>query len=316
MSDENCKNVIIIGSGPAGYTAAIYTARALLNPFLITGFSFGGQLMTTSDIENFPGYVKGVAGSKMMSDLHEQAERFGTKFCLGDVIEIELTNYPYKVTVEDESKKLIQYTTKSIIVATGAKAIWLNAKGEDKLKGKGISTCATCDGAFFKDEEVVVVGGGDSAMEEALFLTKFATKVILIHRRNEFRASKIMIDKVMKNSKIQIKTPYIVSEWLVENDVIFDGAIIKNTETGLEEKVDCSGAFIAIGHTPCTDFLENKVELNKGGYVKIATDTTMTSVPGVFACGDVCDTRYKQAITAAGEGCKAAMDCEKWLEHH
>lgn len=302
--------VCIVGSGPAGYTAAIYTARANLNPLMFVGTTFGGQLMTTSDVENFPGYRDGICGPKLMEDLHAQAERFGMSYKVENVTNIETSSRPYKVTTCTGDT----YETWSVIIATGAQSIWLNAKNEEKAKGKGISTCATCDGAFFKDEQIIVVGGGDSAMEEANFLTRYASKVTLIHRRDDFRASKIMLDRARSNPKIHFITPHTVKEWLVNDNGTLNGAVIESVKDPEQTTtIKCTGAFIAIGHKPCTVFLNGIVELDNNGYI-VLKNHTETSVPGVFACGDVADTRYKQAITAAGEGCKAAMDCEKWLE--
>ena len=299
--------LIIIGSGPAGYTAAIYASRAMLEPILITGTFTGGQLMTTSDIENFPGYVTGVAGPVMMEQLHSQAERFGTKFISSDVLKVECSSNPFNLTLSDGTT----LQTKSIIVATGAQANWLNLPGENKLRGRGISTCAVCDGAFFKNEHLVVIGGGDSAMEEAIFLTKYASKVTIIHRRDEFKASKIMLERARSNNKIEWQLNSTVKAWITnqQGDLC---QVILDTSLG-EKKIDCGGAFIAIGHKPSVGFLNGQVETDKNGYI-LLKQNTMTSVPGIFACGDVTDTRYKQAITAAGEGCKAAMDLEEYID--
>lgn len=309
----NIENVVIIGSGPAGYTAAIYTARAMLKPLLITG-NTGGQLMTTTDIENYPGYTKGIDGPKLMDDMKLQAERFGTKY-LEDMVEsIKTENSPFIIRTKTNKDIL----TRSIIIASGATSIWLNAENEKSLRSKGISTCATCDGAFFKGEDLVVVGGGDSAMEEAIFLTKYANKVTIIHRRHKFRASKIMLDYAKYNKKIEWKTNFNIKKWLIDDNNELSGALLQNsTNPELKEEINCTGAFIAIGHTPNTKFLDGKVETNKDGYI-INKNHMMTSIPGIFSCGDVCESsqRYKQAITAAGEGCKAAMDCEKWLEEN
>jgi len=311
MSNKT-NNVIIIGSGPAGYTAAIYAARALLNPILITGNDKGGQLMTTSDIENYPGYIKGISGYELMETLHCQAERFGTQYVNDEVESIEITK-PFKVKT-----KRNEYFCHSIIVATGASALWLNLENEEFLRSNGISTCATCDGAFFSDENLIVVGGGDSAMEEATFLTRYAKKVTIVHRKDEFRASKIMLEKAQNNPKIEWKTNFFVSKWLIDSTKNLCGALLQNTkEPNIQETIDFTGAFIAIGHKPNTKFLNGQIETNSDGYI-INKEHTMTSVPGIFTCGDVCESsqRYKQAITAAGEGCRAAMDCEKWLEQN
>ena len=304
-----CNKVIIIGSGPAGYTAAIYAARAMLEPILVTGFQTGGQLMTTSDIENFPGYVTGVSGPEMMEQLHKQAERFGTTFVSSDVLNVDSFSTPFNVTLSNGN--ILQ--TKSIIIATGAQAIWLNLPGENKLRGRGISTCAVCDGAFFKNQHLLVIGGGDSAMEEATFLTKYASKVTIIHRRDEFKASKIMLERARSNNKIEWQLNSTVKAWIANTEGDLCQAIL-GTKDG-DKKIDCGGAFIAIGHKPSVDFLNGQLETDENGYI-ILKQHTMTSIPGIFACGDVADTRYKQAITAASEGCKAAMDCEKWLEEN
>lgn len=301
------RNVIIIGSGPAGYTAGLYTARALLDPLMFAGYMSGGQLMLTSDVENFPGYPEGIAGPEMMMQLREQAERFGLTVQDKNVERVDLSSRPYKVYVEGE-----EFLTDSIIVSTGAESIWLDAEGEAEQKGRGISTCATCDGAFFRDEEVIVIGGGDSAMEEATFLTRFAKKVTLIHRRDVFKASKVMYERAANHEKIEIKTFRSVKKWL-SNDAGLTGAVLVDPRDGSEEEISCTGAFIAIGHKPITSFLEEQVEVDDHGYI-IHKEHTMTSVPGVFAAGDVVDTRYKQAITAAGMGCQAAIDVERWLE--
>jgi thioredoxin reductase (NADPH) len=299
--------VIIIGSGPSGYTAAIYTGRAMLNPVLITGSTFGGQLMGTSDIENFPGFSSGISGPKLMEEFHKQAERFNTTFIIDDVISVNLTEQPFKVTTNKE-----ELLCESIIVATGSQAKWLDLEGEDKLKSNGISTCAVCDANFFKNEEIIVVGGGDSAMEEAIYLTKYASKVTIIHRRDVFSASKIMIERAKNNPKINFKVFKQVSKWLVNKERLY-GAILLDTKTNKEEEFNFSGAFICIGHKVSSDFIKGKVDMDENGYI-IRKTNTMTSVPGVFSAGDVSDTLYKQAISAAGEGCKAALDCEKWLE--
>ena len=300
-------NVIIIGSGPAGYTAGLYAARAMLNPLMFAGYMSGGQLMLTSDIENFPGYPQGIGGPEMMMQLREQSERFGLEVRDQNVESVDLSVQPYKVVVEGET-----FLTKAIIVSTGAESIWLNAPGEEEQKGRGISTCATCDGAFFRDEEVMVIGGGDSACEEATFLTRFASKVTLIHRRDVFKASTIMYDRAANHEKIEIKTFRQVKEWL-SNEKGLTGAVLEDPRDGSTESIQVTGAFIAIGHKPITGFLGDQVELDDEGYILHKTHR-MTSVEGVFAAGDVVDTRYKQAITAAGMGCQAAMDVEKWLE--
>ena len=301
------RNVIIIGSGPAGYTAGLYAGRAMLNPLMFAGYMSGGQLMLTSDIENFPGYPEGIGGPEMMMQLREQAERFGLEVEDRNVDEVDLSERPFKVVVEGET-----FLTHSIIVCTGAESLWLDAPGEAEQKGRGISTCATCDGAFFRDEHVLVIGGGDSACEEATFLTRFASKVTMIHRRDVFKASTIMYERAANHPRIEIKTFRQIKEWLSDEKGL-TGAVLENTQDGSTETIEATGAFIAIGHTPITDFLGGQVKTDENGYV-VHDQFTMTSVPGVFAAGDVVDTRYKQAITAAGMGCAAAMDVEKWLE--
>ena len=305
MSD--IRAVIIIGSGPAGYTAGLYAGRAMLKPIIFAGFSSGGQLMLTSDIENFPGYPEGIGGPEMMMELRAQADKFGCDIIDKNVDSVDLAERPFKVNVGNEV-----HLANSLIVTTGAEAIWLDAENEPLHKGRGISTCATCDGAFFRDKEVIVVGGGDSAMEEATFLTKFCSKVTIVHRREVFRSSQIMLDRAKANSKIDWKINYQVKSWL-GSDGNFEGATLVNTESGKEEDFSCDGAFIAIGHKPITNFLSGQVETDDQGYI-IWKENSMTSVPGVFAGGDVVDTRYRQAITAAGMGCMAAIDAERWLE--
>ena len=306
MTDE-VRNVIIIGSGPAGYTAGLYSARALLEPLMFAGYMSGGQLMLTSDIENFPGYPEGIGGPEMMIQLREQAEKFGLEVQDKNVERVDFSEKPFKIWVEGE-----EYRSKSVIICTGAESIWLGAEGEEEQKGRGISTCATCDGAFFREQEVLVIGGGDSAMEEATFLTRFASKVTLLHRRDVFKASKLMYERALNNPKIEIKTFRTVKSWL-SDETGLSGAILEDPRDGSTEEISCTGAFIAIGHKPITNFLEEQVETDDSGYI-LAKMHTMTSVDGVFAAGDVVDTRYRQAITAAGMGCQAAMDAEKWLE--
>ena len=301
------RNLIIIGSGPAGYTAGLYAGRAMLNPIIFAGFASGGQLMLTSDIENFPGYPQGIGGPEMMMELRSQASKFGCDIVDKNVDSVDLSERPFKVRVGNEV-----HLANSLIVTTGAEAIWLDAENEPTHKGRGISTCATCDGAFFRDKEVIVVGGGDSAMEEAIFLTKFCSKVTIVHRREGLRASQIMIDRAKQNSKIAWKLNAKVKSWLGPEGS-FEGATLVDTKTGVEEDISCDGAFIAIGHKPITDFLDGQVEMDQEGYI-LWKENSMTSVPGVFAGGDVVDTRYRQAITAAGMGCMAAIDAERWLE--
>ena len=304
---EDVRNVIIIGSGPAGYTAGLYTARAMLNPLMFAGYMSGGQLMLTSDIENFPGYPQGIGGPEMMMDLRAQAERFGLEVQDRNVGSVDFSSRPFMVETEGE-----KFFANAVIICTGAEAIWLGAEGEDEQKGRGISTCATCDGAFFRDEEIIVVGGGDSAMEEATFLTRFASKVTLLHRRDVFRASKVMYERAANHPKIEIQTFRQVKKWLSDEKGL-SGAVLEDPRDGSEYEIACTGAFIAIGHKPITQFLGGQVETDEEGYL-IHTEHTMTNVPGVFAAGDVVDTRYRQAITAAGQGCAAAIDAERWLE--
>ena len=308
MSEPTARRTIIIGSGPAGYTAGLYTARASLEPLMFAGYASGGQLMLTSDVENFPGYPNGVTGPEMMIDMREQAEKFGLEVLDKDVDSVNLSEHPFRVTVEGE----VHYA-ETLIISTGAEALWLGAENEDLQKGRGISTCATCDGAFFRDQKIIVVGGGDSAMEEALFLTRFASKVTIIHRREGFRASKIMFTRASQHEKIDILSSRQVKRWLGDDSGL-KGAVLMDPRDGSEHEIDCTGAFIAIGHRPMTAFLEGQVDLDEEGYI-LHTKNTMTSVPGVFAAVDVVDTRYKQAITAAGMGCMAAIDVERWLEN-
>jgi len=301
------RNLIIIGSGPAGYTAGLYAGRAMLNPIIFAGFSSGGQLMLTSDIENFPGYPQGIGGPEMMMELRSQASKFGCDIIDKNVDSVDLSERPFKVIVDNEV-----HLANSLIVTTGAEAIWLDVENESIHKGRGISTCATCDGAFFREKEVIVVGGGDSAMEEATFLTRFCSKVTIVHRREGLRASQIMVDRAKENPKIAWKLNSKVKSWS-GSEGSFEGATLVDTKTGDEEEIYCDGAFIAIGHKPITAFLGGQVEMDQEGYI-LWKENSMTSVPGVFAGGDVVDTRYRQAITAAGMGCMAAIDAERWLE--
>jgi len=301
-------DVVIVGSGPAGYTAALYAARANLDTLVFQGFEVGGQLMLTSDVENYPGYRDGVMGPDMMDDFEAQAARFGAKMRPENVERVDLSERPFKVWAEGEEEPVL---ARSVVIATGAKAKWLGLPGEQRLRGRGVSGCATCDGFFFKDKRVAVVGGGDTAMEEATFLTKFAGEVILIHRRDQFRASKIMLDRAHDNTKITFLTDTVVEDVLGEEGV--EGIRVKNAKTGEERELEVDGFFAAIGHTPATGLFEGQVEMDGSGYV-LQKEHTMTSVPGVFAAGDVSDKRYRQAVTAAGDGCRAAIDAERWLE--
>ena len=301
------RDVIIIGSGPAGLTAAVYSGRADLKPLMIEGFEAGGQLMLTTDVENYPGFIDGIMGPELMERMRKQASRFGTEYLTENVTSVDFSQRPFVVKTSDET-----YKARAVIISTGASAKMLNVPGEKELLGHGVSTCATCDGFFFRDQELLIVGGGDSAMEEAIFLTKFASKVTVVHRREELRASKIMQQRAMDNPKIEFLWNSVITELVGENGKL-KGANIKNVKTGEDSFVEAGGAFVAIGHTPNTSLFEDHLELD-GGYIKTAGETTETSVPGVFAAGDVVDYRYRQAITAAGMGCEAAMDAERWLE--
>ncbi|HEX4992300.1 MAG TPA: thioredoxin-disulfide reductase [Rubrobacteraceae bacterium] len=301
-------DVVIVGSGPAGYTAALYAARANLDVLVFQGFEVGGQLMLTSDVENYPGYRDGVMGPDMMDDFEAQASRFGAKMRPENVERVDLSERPFKLWAEGEQEPVL---ARAVVIATGAKAKWLGLPGEQRLMGRGVSGCATCDGFFFKDKRVAVVGGGDTAMEEALFLTKFAAGVLLIHRRDEFRASKIMLQRARNNPKITFLKDTVVEDVLGEEGV--EGIRVGNTKTGEERDIEVDGFFAAIGHAPATGLFVDQVEMDEGGYV-LQKENTMTSVPGVFAAGDVSDKRYRQAVTAAGDGCRAAIDAERWLE--
>lgn len=301
------RKIVIIGSGPAGLTAAIYSARANLSPLLIEGWQSGGQLTTTTEVENYPGFAKGIMGPELMKDMRAQAERFGTEFLTGDVSAVTLTQRPFSITIDGE--QTVQ--AKTIIIATGASAIQIGLPNEKRLTGHGVSTCATCDGFFFKGKELIVVGGGDSAMEEANFLTKFATKVSIVHRRDKLRASKIMQDRSMKNEKISFVWNSVVED-ILGNEVV-TGVRLKNIVTGKTVVMPCAGVFVAIGHTPNTALFTGQLDMDTKGYL-IAKNGTATSVPGIFAAGDVQDSTYRQAITAAGSGCMAAIDAERFLE--
>lgn len=301
------RNVVIIGSGPAGLTAAIYTARANLSPLLIEGWQSGGQLTTTTEVENYPGFARGIMGPELMKDMRAQAGRFGTEFLTGDVTAVNLAQRPFTLTVDGEHT----VQTRTVIIATGASAIPIGLKNEARLTGHGVSTCATCDGFFFKEKELLVVGGGDSALEEANFLTKFATKVSVIHRRDKLRASKIMQDRAMRNEKIAFIWNSIVED-ILGTDVV-TGARIKNVVTGTSSDISCSGVFVAIGHRPNTSLFTGQVDMDEKGYIRTHHGTA-TNIPGVFAAGDVQDSTYRQAVTAAGSGCMAAIDVERFLE--
>lgn len=301
-------NIVIIGSGPAGLTAAVYTARANLSPLLIEGWQAGGQLTTTTEVENYPGFAKGIMGPELMKEMRAQAERFGTVFKTGDVTAVDLKTRPFKIVVDDEDA----LETKTLIIATGASPITLGLPNEKRLWGHGVSSCATCDGFFFKDKELVVVGGGDSAMEEATFLTKFATKVSVIHRRDKLRASRIMQDRALKNEKIAFIWNSIVEDVLGQD--IVTGVRLRNVVTGKVWDLPCAGLFLAIGHRPNTALFTEQLTMNETGYL-LTNHGTATSTPGVFAAGDVQDAHYRQAVTAAGTGCMAAIDAERFLEN-
>jgi thioredoxin reductase (NADPH) len=307
VSEGEVREVIIIGGGPAGYTAALYAARSNLNPLVIEGFAWGGQLMITSDVENYPGYPEGVLGPEMMNDFRRQAERFGAEFLTDDVTEVDFSEAPFRVSTSDED-----FRTKAVIVATGANARQIGLESERTLQGRGVSYCAVCDAAFFREKEVVVVGGGDSAMEEAIFLTKFATNVTVVHRRGEFRASPIMLDRARANPKIEFLTPYIVEEALGEDNKL-TGVRVANVETGTEQRLPADGLFVAIGHDPNTKLFVGQLDMDEAGYLVTRPGSTATNVEGVFAAGDVVDHTYRQAITAAGSGSMAALDAERWL---
>jgi len=309
---QSTEKLVIIGSGPAGYTAGIYAARAALNPLLFAGtipFTPGGQLMITTEVENFPGFPKGVTGPELMELFKAQAERFGTRVVEESAIEVDLKSRPFRVKADSQ-----EVLAESIIIATGASAMWSGAKGEEAYKNRGVSACATCDGFFFKNLDVLVVGGGDTAMEEATYLTKHARKVTIVHRRDALRASKIMQDKAKKNPKIAFVWNSVVEEVLGDGKKM-NSARLKNVLNGEVQQVEAQGLFVAIGHKPNTELFAGKIDLDAKGYVKTTPGTTRTSVPGVFAAGDVQDPLYRQAVTAAGSGCQAAIEVERFLEH-
>jgi len=301
------EKVLIIGSGPAGLTAAIYAARAALEPLMIEGMQRGGQLMLTTDVENYPGFPDGIMGPELMDSMRKQAERFGTRIISSDVTKVALSERPFKVWVGADL-----YESESLIISTGASARWLGIPGEEKLRGYGVSACATCDGFFFRDREIAIVGGGDSAMEEAIFLTKFATKVTIVHRRDEFRASKIMAQRAIDHPKIDVLWNTTVDEVL--GDDLVTGLTVTDTTTGEQSVLPVEGFFLAIGHDPNTSIFQGQLELDVGGYVVTEAGSTTTSIAGVFAAGDVVDHYYQQAVTAAGMGCQAAIDVEHWLD--
>jgi thioredoxin reductase (NADPH) len=305
------EKVIIIGSGPAGYTAALYTARAELSPLVIEGFAWGGLLQQTTDVENFPGYPKGVAGPEMMQELRDQAERFGSRFITDQATRVELASEPgglHHVWVDDD-----EYTASTVILAMGAEHKKLGAPGEAELAGRGVSYCATCDAAFFKERESIIVGGGDSAMEEAIFLAKFSSKVTIINRRDEFRASRIMLDRARAVENIEFLTPYVVDELVPGETGALAAVRLRHSESGETHEIAASGAFVAIGHEPQSELVRDLVEVDGDGYVMVDGRSTRTNRPGVFAAGDLVDHTYRQAVTAAGSGCQAALDAEWYL---
>jgi thioredoxin reductase (NADPH) len=308
LNDNDVRELIIVGGGPAGYTAALYSARANLSPLVIEGFQWGGQLMITSDVENYPGFADGIMGPQLMGEFRRQAERFGAEFVADDVTRVDLTERPFRVWVGDDESR-----AESLIVATGATARQLGLESARALHGRGVTYCAVCDAAFYADKEVVVVGGGDSAMEEAIFLTKFASKVTVLHRRNEFRASPIMVDRARANEKIEFVTPVVVEDVLGAGEGKLSGVRIRNVETDEVTELPADGLFVAIGHDPTTALFLDQLDHDDEGYLLTSRGSTATNVEGVFAAGDVVDHVYRQAVTAAGMGCMAALDAERWL---
>jgi thioredoxin reductase (NADPH) len=306
-------SVLIIGSGPAGYTAAIYAARAMLEPVLIAGLEPGGQLTITTDVENYPGFAEPVQGPWLMDQMKAQAENVGTKVVSDLVTSVDLDRRPFRLTTDSGQ----DYTCDALIIATGAKAKWLGLPAEEKFKGFGVSACATCDGFFYKDKKVLVIGGGNTAAEEAIFLTKFASKVTLVHRRDELRAERILQKRVFDNPKIEMVWDSELTD-ITGNDmpVSVTGAVLRNVQTGKTTQLDVDGIFVAIGHAPSTELFADKLEIKRGGYLVTAPDSSATAVPGVFAAGDVTDDLFRQAVTAAGMGCMAALEAERFLSHH
>jgi thioredoxin reductase (NADPH) len=303
---EDVRNVIVIGSGPAGFAAALYTARADLEPLVLKGLEAGGQLMLTTDVENYPGFADGIMGPELMDQMEKQAQRFGGEILSVHVTDVDLSSRPFLVKAGDQ-----EWRARTVIVATGATARWLGVPGEHQLRGRGVSACATCDGFFFRDRELVVVGGGDTAMEEATFLTKFASKVTVVHRRDAFRASKVMQDRLFANPKIDVAWNSVVDEILGDDAVT--GVVLRDTATDETRVVATDGVFMAIGHDPTTALFRGQLDLDENGYLIVQEPSTATNVPGVFAAGDVTDHTYRQAVTAAGQGCKAAIDAERFL---
>ncbi len=305
--DSQHKRVIILGSGPAGYTAAIYAARANLKPMILTGFQKGGQLTTTTEVENFPGFPKGVDGNELMSQMEQQALRFETEIEFTEVTRVDLSERPFKIYTADK-----QFTSDALIIATGASARYLGLESETKFKGRGVSACATCDGFFYRGKKVAVIGGGDSALEEASYLANFCEKVSVVHRRDEFRGSKAMQDRVLKNDKIEVVWDSVIDEVIGDDSGMTD-LRVKNVKTGETRLLGTEGMFVAIGHTPNTTLFADTLTLDEKKYINTESGSTKTEVEGVFACGDVTDSVYRQAITAAGTGCMAAIDAERWL---
>src|SRR3954465_1057795 len=303
---EDLRNVIVIGSGPAGFTAALYAARADLEPLVLKGLDAGGQLMLTTAVENYPGFADGILGPELMDQMEKQAQRFGAEILAVHVTQVDLSSRPFLVKAGDQA-----WRARTVIVATGATARWLGIPGEEKLRGRGVSACATCDGFFFRDRELLVVGGGDTAMEEATFLTKFASKVTIVHRRDAFRASKVMQDRVFANEKIDVMWNTVLNE-IVGDDAV-TGAVARDVVTGETRTIATDGVFMAIGHDPTTSLFRDQLPVDDDGYLIVQEPSTATAVPGVFAAGDVTDHTYRQAVTAAGQGCKAAIDAERFL---
>jgi thioredoxin reductase (NADPH) len=311
VNEQRVEKAIIVGSGPAGYTAALYMARANLEPFVVEGFAWGGLLQQTTDVENFPGFPAGIMGPELMQHFRDQAERFGARLETDDVTSLELSpdgSEPHKVWIGDQL-----HLTRAVVLAMGAQHRKLNVPGEVELSGRGVSYCATCDAAFFKEAPTIIVGGGDSAMEEAMFLAKFASKVAIVHRRDDFRASKIMLERARELPNIEWVTPYVVEEFVAGESKALSVARLRNTEDGSERELEITGAFIAVGHDPQSQIVQGQVDTDDGGYVATQGRSTLTNVPGVFAAGDLVDHTYRQAITAAGSGCQAALDAEWYL---
>jgi thioredoxin reductase (NADPH) len=307
--NKKVENVIIVGGGPAGYTAALYTARANLEPLVFEGFQWGGQLQNTTEVENYPGYPDGIMGPEMMSQFRAQAERFGTRFVSDDVDRVELSDGGVqKVFLGDE-----EHRAKTVILAMGAEPKRLGIPGEMELGGRGVSTCGVCDGAFFKDQKVIVVGGGDSAMEDSIFISKFASDLTIVNRRDEFRASKIMFDRASEKDNIDLKTPYVPLEFVAGEDGKLEKVRVRHAETGDEEEIETNGAFVAIGHVPKSEIVQGQVGTDEDGYIVVEPGSTRTNLGGVFAVGDVVDHTYRQAVTAAGTGCMGALDAERYL---